>query len=54
MTTPPCKCFSSVQMKYELYTVFDYPRLMKCNDHELLQVSRSFNVLALLQRRVET
>ena len=40
MTTPPC--FSSVQVKYTLYTVSDYQQLMKCNDHELLQISRSF------------
>ena len=52
MTTPPCKCFSSIQVKYTLYTVFEYPQLMKCNDHELLQISRPFKFSALLQSRV--
>ena len=52
MTTPPCKCFSTVQVKYTLYTVSDFHQLMKCNDHQLLQISRSFNRSALLQRRV--
>ena len=52
MTTPSCNCFSSVEVKYTLYTVSDYQQLMKCNDHELLEISRSVNFLALLQRRV--
>ena len=43
MTTPPCKCFSTVQVKYTLYAVSDFHQLMKCNDHQLLQISRSFN-----------
>ena len=48
MTTPPC--FSSVQVKYKLYTVSDYQQLMKCNEYELLQISRSFNRSALLPK----
>ena len=52
MTPMPCKFFSSVQVKYTLYTISDYQQLMKCTDHELLQISRSFNLLTLLQRRV--
>ena len=52
MTTPPSKCFSTVQVKYTLYAVSDFYQLMKCNDHQLLQISRSFIRWVLLQRRV--
>ena len=48
MTNLPCKCFSTVQVKYTLYTVSDFHQLMKCNDNQLLQISRSFTRLALL------
>ena len=52
MTTPAFKSFSTVQVKYTLYAVSDFHQLMKCNDHQVLQISRSFIRLALLQRRV--
>ena len=45
MTTPPCKCFSTVQVKYTLYAVSDFHQLMKCNDHQLLQISGLFGII---------
>ena len=35
-----------------MYTVSDFHQLMKCNDHQLLQISRSFNRSAFLLRVV--
>ena len=39
----------SVQVKYTLYTVSGYQQLMKCNGHQLLQISYK----GVLSRRKE-